>query len=158
MSNPKSACRGIAILGLLTLVTVLSSLVSAQQFTPATATNAKQFVGTWKGSFQGHPFLTVTLAVEGTKLVGTVSRVDIDVDKAGDLTRADPSEGEDPITELRVAGDILRITVNSADDPDDPIQSELKLVAANEADFRLLVPPDVPTPKPWRLQRVATKP
>lgn len=142
----------------LTPVVLFSSVVSAQEFAKATPANAKQFVGTWKANFQGHPFLTVTLAIEGNKFAGTVSHVDIEVNKEGELTKADPGEGEDPIADLRVAGDTLRITVKSSDGSGDSIQSELRLVSANEADFRLVVPPDVPAPKPWRLHRVAATP
>jgi hypothetical protein len=159
MSNSaRTISRIFAMLCSLTLVAFLSSIASAQDFAKATAANAKQFVGTWKASFQGHPFLTVTLATEANKLVGTVSHADIEVNKDGELTKADPNEGEDPIADLRVAGDTLRITVKSSDASDDSIQSELRLVSANEADFRLVVPPDVPAPKPWRLQRAATTP
>ncbi len=150
--------RVVAVLGSLALVALLSSFVRAQDFTRATAANAKQFVGTWRGSFQGHPFLTVKLAIDGNKLVGSVSHVDIDVDKSGELTKADASEGEDVISQLRVAGDILRISVKGADDSESPIQSEMKLVGSNDADFRLIVPPDVPTPKPWPLKRVEEAP
>jgi hypothetical protein len=157
-SSARNVCRVIAMLCSLTLVTLLSSLASAQHFAPATAENAKQFVGTWKANFQGNPFLTVTLAIKANKLVGTVSHANIEVNKAGELTKAEADDGEDPITDIRVAGDILRITTKSTDGSEDSIQSELRLVAANEADLRVLVPPDVPTPKPWRLQRVAAKP
>jgi hypothetical protein len=157
-SSARNVSRVIAMLCSLTLVALLSSVASAQEFAKATAANAKQFVGTWKASFQGHPFLTVSLASEANKFVGTVSHVDIEVNKDGELTKADPGEGEDPIADLRVAGDTLRITVKSSDGSEDSIQSELHLVSANEADFRLLVPPDVPAPKPWRLKRVAATP
>jgi len=156
--SARNSSRVVAMLCSLTLVVLLSSVASAQDFAKATAANAKQFVGTWKASFQGHPFLTVTLATDANKFVGTVSHADIEVNKEGELTKADPSEGEDPIADLRIAGDTLRITVKSSDGSDDSIQSEIHLVSANEADFRLVVPPDVPAPKPWRLQRVAATP
>lgn len=148
------------MLSCLISVTLFSALASAQQFAPATAANAKQFVGIWKANFQGNPFFTVTLAIKGNKLVGNVSPFNIEVNKAGDLTKAEANDGEDPdpITDARVNGDILRITIKSADGSGDSLQSELRLVASNEANFRMVVPPDVPAPKPWRLQRVAAKP
>jgi len=156
--SARNISRVVALLFSLTLVALLSSVASAQDFAKATAANAKQFVGTWKASFQGHPFLTVTLSTDANRFVGTVSHADFEVNKDGELTKADPNEGEDPIADLRVAGDTLRITVKSSDGSDDSIQSEIHLVSANEADFRLVVPPDVPAPKPWRLQRVAATP
>jgi hypothetical protein len=140
--------------------TLLSALASARQFAPATGANAKQFVGIWKANFQGKPFFTVTLSIEGNKLVGNVSHANIELDKAGELTKAEANDAEDPdpITNTRVNGDILRITTKSTDGSEDSLQFELRLVASNEANVRMVVPPDVPAPKPWRLQRVAAKP
>ena len=157
-SSARKTSRVITMLCGLTLVALFSSFARAQEFARATATNAKQFAGTWKANFQGHPFLTVKLAIDENKFVGSVSHVDFEVNKDGELTRADPNEGEDPIASLRVHGDTLRITVKSSDGSGDSIQSEIRLVSANEAEFRLVVPPDVPAPKPWRLQRVAATP
>jgi hypothetical protein len=34
--------------------------------------------------------------------------------------------------------------------------SALLMTAADEAELQMLVPPDVPTPKPWKLKRVST--
>jgi len=138
----------------------LCDLASAQQFAPATAANAKQFIGVWRGDFQGNPFVTVTIGFEGNKLVGTVSRADIEVNKAGELTKAEASDGANPITDARVKGDTLRITTKSTDGSEESFQSELRLVANNEVSMQILVPPDVPAPapKPWRLERVSAKP
>jgi hypothetical protein len=29
----------------------------------------------------------------------------------------------------------------------------MKLTGANQAELRILAPPDIPTPKPWKLER-----
>jgi len=135
---------------------VLHPPASAQNdFQPATAANAKQFVGVWKATFQGRPFMTIALTTQNDKLVGTMSHVDIEVNKEGELTKAEAGEGEDPIADLRVKGNILRITIKTTDG--DSIQSGLTLTAADEAALQMLVPADVPTPKPWKLKRVSTK-
>ncbi len=157
-SSARSLGRVSTMLGCLMSVALVNALASAQQLAPATTANAKQFVGVWKASFQGNPFFTMTLAVDGSKLVGSVSHFDVEVNKAGELTKAEASDGEDPITDARVNGNILRITAKSTDGSEDSLQTELRLVASNEANLRLVVPPDVPAPKPWRLQRVAAKP
>jgi hypothetical protein len=136
----------------------LCDLASAQQFAPATAANAKQFIGVWKADFHGNPFLTVRIGFEGNKLVGTFSHADIQVNEAGELTKAEASDGASPITDARVNGDILRITIKSTDGAEESLESELRLLADNEASLRMLVPPDVPAPKPWRLERVTGKP
>ncbi len=143
--------------GCLILLTLLQPWASAQTgFQPATATNAKQFVGVWKASFQGNPFITIALTTEKDKLVGTVSHFDLEVGKDGELTKAEASDGEDAITEVRVNGNILRITIKTTDGSDDSIQSKMTLTAADEAELQMLVPSDVPRPKPWKLKRVST--
>jgi hypothetical protein len=156
MFNFARKVRGLCTaLGGLIFITLLHPSASAQKnFQPATATNAKQFVGVWKGTFQGNPFITIALTTEKDKLVGTVSHANIEVNKDGELTKAEASEGESPITDVQVNGNILRITTKSSEG--DSIRSGMTLTAADEAELQLLAPPDVPTPKPWKLKRVAT--
>jgi len=157
-ANRRSAIAGPCCLMFLIF---LCDSASAQKFAPATTANAKQFVGVWKGDFHGHPFVTVTIGFEGDKLVGTVSHADIEVNKDGELTKAQAGGGaDDLITDAQVKGDVLRITTKSADGSEDSFQSELRLVANNEVSMQIVVPPEVPppAPKPWRLERVAAKP
>ena len=160
-SSPANRRSAIAGLVCLMLLIFLCNSASAQQFAPATAANAKQFIGVWKGDFQGNPFVTVTINFEGDKLVGTVSHADIEVNKDGELTKAQAGGGpDDPITDARVKRDVLRITTKSADGSEDSFESDLRLVADNEVSMQIVVPPDVPAPapKPWQLKRVAAKP
>jgi hypothetical protein len=138
-------------------ITLAHPFASAQKnFEPATATNAKRFIGVWKGTFQGNTFLTIALATDNDKLVGTVSHADIELSNTGDLTKAEAKEGEDPITDARINGNVLRITTKSSDGSEESIQAELTKTTADEAELRMLVPPDVPKPKPWKLKRIAT--
>ena len=137
-------------------VTLFCASASAQHLTPATATNAKQFVGIWKASFPGNAFLTIALHIDGNKIVGTVSHANIELNH-GELTKAEANDGEapDPITDLRVDGNILRITTKSTDGSEDSIQAKLTLVAADDAELQMVVPSDVPAPKPWKLKRAS---
>ena len=83
----RTVCGLCTALCCLIFITLLHLSASAQKaFQPATATNAKQFVGVWKATFQGNPFITIALTTEKDKLVGTVSHADIEVNKDGDLT------------------------------------------------------------------------
>ena len=156
MFNFARTVRGLCTaLCCLIFITLLHPSASAQKdFQPATTTNAKQFVGVWKATFQGNAFMTIALTTEKDKLVGTMSHANIEVNKDGELTKAEASDGEDPIADLRVNGNILRITIKTTDG--DSIQSGLTLTAADEAELQMLVPPDVPTPKPWKLKRIST--
>ena len=124
----------------------------AQDFKPANATNAQAFLGKWQGTFQGKVFITVYLSGDAHKLSGTMSKADIELNDAGELTKAEVNEGSNPITNATVKGSRLRITAKS--DDGDEINSEIDLVGADEAELRLIVPPDVPRPKPWKLARV----
>lgn len=99
--------------------------------------------------------MTIALHIDGNKIVGTVSHADVEVNQAGELTKAEANDGEDPITDLRVNGNILSITTKSTDGSEDSIQSKLTLIAGNDAELQMLVPPDVPAPKPWKLKRVS---
>jgi hypothetical protein len=153
MLNFARTVRGLcAALCCFIFITLLHPSASAQKdFQPATATNAKQFVGVWKATFQGNAFMTVALTTEKDKLVGTMSHANIEVNKDGELTKAEASDGEDQIADLRVKGNILRITIKTTEG--DSIQSGLTLTAADEAELQMLVPPDVPTPKAWTTTR-----
>ena len=154
-SNRRPAIAGLRCAAFLMFI---SAFGSAQQFTPATSANAKQFVGTWQGEFHGTPFVTVTIGFEGNKMVGSISHANVEVNDAGELTKAEAAEGANPISSAQVNGDILRIATTSEDGSGDSFHSELRLVANNEASLRMLVPPEVPKPKPWPLRRVSAKP
>src|SRR5664279_2963888 len=109
--NRKNRSAAFGALLLLTLCVV----AFAQDFQPATPSNAKQFVGTWQANFNGHPFLTLIFAVSDNKFTGSASHADIDVNEAGELTKAEPQDGESPITEAQVKGDALRFATKSPD-------------------------------------------
>lgn len=113
----------------------------------------QRFVGTWHAQFKGKTFLTINLEKHQGKLTGTVSHVDMQVNKDGELESAEAHEGSDPIVEAKLTSGILRITTKE-EGSEDTIQCEIKLTGTNQAEFRLLAPPDVPTPKPWKLERV----
>ena len=149
--------RAFTTLCCLASVTLFCASASAQHLTPATATNAKQFVGIWKASFQGNAFLTIALHIDGNKIVGTVSHANIELNNAGELTKAETNDGEDPdpIADLRVDGNILRITTKSTDGSENSIQAKLTLIAADDAELQMIVPSDVPAPKPWKLKRAS---
>ncbi len=138
------------------LLLVSCGMVFGQDFQPATSSNAKQFVGTWQGSFDGKPFLTLTFNVAGNKVSGSMSHADIDVNKAGELTKAEARDGQDTITEAQVKGSVLRFTTKSTDGSEDSMQAELKLIAPDKGEVRMIgLPPDVPPFKPWAVRRVS---
>ena len=117
-----------------------------------TDADLQQFVGTWHAQFKGETFLTINLEKHQGKLTGTVSHADMQVDKDGELTSAEEHEGSDPIVEAKLTNGILRITTKEQTSQD-TIQCEMKLTGTDQAELRVLAPPDVPAPKPWKLER-----
>jgi hypothetical protein len=118
-----------------------------------TDADLEQFVGTWHAKFKGKIFQTITLRKQQGKLTGTVSHGEIQLDKEGELTSAEEIEGSDAIVEARLTGGILHITTKE-EDSQDTIQFEMKLAEVDQGELRILTPPDVPAPKPWKLERV----
>jgi beta-lactamase regulating signal transducer with metallopeptidase domain len=120
-----------------------------------TDANPQQFVGTWQARFKGNVFETIKLERQQGKLTGSVRGADIEVDKDGELTSAHAIDSSDPdrIVEATLASGMLRITIKEKDS-EDTIQFEMKLTGPDQAELRILAPPDVPTPKPWKLERV----
>ncbi len=116
------------------------------------ANGDRQFVGTWHAEFKGKTFLTIKLEKQEDKLIGTVSHADIQLSNAGELTSAEERDGSSPIIETKVTNGILRIT-SKDDESQDMIECELKLTGTDQAELRMLVPPDVPKPKWWKLVR-----
>ena len=151
----KTSARAL-VLATLTLLIVTCFVVSGVsiQVIQPTSTDAdlQQFVGTWQAQFTGKTFLTINLEKQQGKLTGTVSHADIQVGKDGELTSAEEHEGSNPIVEAKLTGGTLLITTKE-ETSQDTIQCEMKLTGTDQAELRLLAPPDVPAPKPWKLER-----
>ena len=143
----------LATLTLLTVICLGVSAVSIQVVQPTTTeAELQQFVGTWHAQFKGKTFLTINLEKQQGRLTGTVSHADIQVGKDGELESAEEHEGSDPIVEAKLTGGVLLITTKE-ETSQDTIQCEMKLTGSDQAELRVLAPPDVPTPKPWKLER-----
>jgi beta-lactamase regulating signal transducer with metallopeptidase domain len=142
----------LATLALLIATCLGASGVSIQVIQPSTDADLQQFVGTWHAQFKGRTFLTINLEKQQGKLTGTVSHADIQVDKDGELTSAEEHEGSNPIVEARLTSGTLHITTKEQTSQD-TIQFDMKLTGTDQAELRVLAPPDVPAPKPWKLER-----
>ncbi|MGA9355612.1 MAG: M56 family metallopeptidase [Terriglobales bacterium] len=142
--------------GLLIATCLAVSAFSIQVTQPHnTDADLQAFVGTWQARFKGNIFETIKLEKQHGKLTGTVRGAEIEVDNDGGLTSAHAIDTSDPnpIVEATLAGGILRIAVKERDS-EDTIEFEMKLTGHDQADLRILAPSDVPTPKPWKLERV----
>jgi beta-lactamase regulating signal transducer with metallopeptidase domain len=148
----------LATLALLIVTCLGVSGVSIQVIQPtSTDADLQQFVGTWHAQFKGKTFLTINLEKQQGKLGGTVSHAEIQVDEDGELTSAEEHEGSNPIVEARLTSGTLHITTKEQTSQD-TIQCDMKLTGTDQAELRLLAPPDVPPPKPWKLERTRRGP
>jgi len=143
----------LATLALLIVTCLGVSGVSIQVIQPtSTDTDLQQFVGTWHAKFKGKTFLTIILDKQQDKLTGTMSGTDVQLDKDGELTSAEERDGINPIVETTLTSGVLRITAKE-EDSQDTIQCKMKLIGTDQAELRMVTPPDVMTPKPWKLER-----
>ena len=156
VAGPASTCTPSPSAQIRLVLLLLASIAIAASTQPLKAsgpdTDVQPYVGTWLAKFKGKTFLTIELKKQSGKLTGTVSHADFQVDKKGELTTAEQREGGDPILEAKLSNGILRITIKE-EDSQDLIQFEMKLTGTDQAEFRILAPPDVPTPKPWKMER-----
>ena len=93
------------------------------------------------------------LTGDAHKLTGTMSKASVELNEDGSLASAEPNDGSNSITHAQVNGKELHFTSES-NDGTDPVNWDLVLVGADEAEMQPIVPPDVPKPKPWKLTRV----
>jgi hypothetical protein len=85
----------------------------------------KKFTGTWEARFNGDVFCVLKI-LPGDKLAGSMSSVDIGVDKDGNLSAAQSRDEEFPILKPTIENDSL--TFEWTDDPnEDPLKFEMKL-------------------------------
>jgi beta-lactamase regulating signal transducer with metallopeptidase domain len=151
----RAQASAVGTLALLLVTCLGVSGFSIQVSQPSTESDLRQFVGTWHAKFKGKTFMTVELEKQNGKLTGSVSHGQVGVDeKTGEMTGAEERDGSDRIVEAKLTGGVLRITTKE-EDSHETLQAEIKLTGIDQAEIRLLVPPEesVPAFKPWKLER-----
>jgi hypothetical protein len=115
------------------------------------------FVGTWQAQFQGKNIVTIKLEEQNGKLTGTISHSKIQLDNQGELTSAEPQDGEDAFTEIKTSDKILQLT-SKGTNGQDTTQYEMEFNGTDQAELRFVdLPSGATAPKPWTLHRaVAT--
>jgi len=74
--------------------------------------------------------VTIKLEDQNDKLTGTISHSQIQLDNQGELTSAQPQEGEDSFTEIKVNDKTLHLTAkgsNKGSNGQDTTQYEMEL-------------------------------
>ena len=118
--------------------------------------SAESFVGTWQAEFQGKTFVVVKLRMQDRKLTGTVSPFTIELDQAGNLTKAERGDhGGWDVVETKLEGDGLALTCKDRETGDID-RFQMRLIGGNEV---LLSPMGAPAPpegpQPFKLQKVS---
>jgi hypothetical protein len=114
-------------------------------------TSAKKFAGTWEARFNGDVFWVLKIQ-SGDKLTGSMSAVDIGVDKDGNLSSAEAKEEEFPILRPTIENESLNF--EWTDDPgEDPLKFEMKMTGKQEAQLRFVTPPEGLKIKPFTFTR-----
>ncbi len=123
--------------------------------------DVRQFAGTWHAKFQDKDFLTIKLEEKNGKLTGTVGEASIQMNSNGDLTNAEAKEGSDAIADASVSGKVLHLTTKAKahvsrrqSQAEETLDYEMTLTGPDQAELKILgAPPDMPAPKPWKLER-----
>lgn len=132
-----------------------AALAAGQTTKPAAKDTGKAFVGTWTASFKGTRFLTLSLAMTGAKLSGSLSHAAVAWDDNGNIASAQPQPGSKPIAIGRVEG----ATLYFGSTTDHPMHMALKLTDKTHAELSILnSPPGSPALKPIEMVRDQQKP
>jgi len=131
-----------------------------------TPAELQRFVGIWGGKFKGKTFVTLILTAKDGKIVGSVSRVNIQMSANGILTDASPLAGEDAISEATPEGKVLHLSTKAkgqistiAGNFEESIQYDMRLGGADQTDLQIaLVRTGMPVPAAWKLERTSTAP
>jgi TonB family protein len=124
-------------------------------FVKSSGNSAASFVGTWQAEFQGKTFIVVELRTQDDKLTGTVSPFTIELDKAGNLTKAEHGDhgGWDVV---EAAQDQNGLALKCKDrETGDIDRFQMRLIGEKEALLSPLGAPAPPAgPQPFKLRRV----
>jgi hypothetical protein len=115
----------------------------------------RDFVGTWKASFEGKTFTVLALKIVDGKLAGTLASGEVDLSDDGEVSHVNREAGEPrDIFDVELAGQILSFKEKDGDDVN---SLEMKLTGANNAELKYILPDPLPEgmpmPKPFRLTR-----
>jgi hypothetical protein len=125
-------------------------------FVKSSGNSAESFVGTWQAEFQAKTFILLELKMKGDNLTGTMSPFTIELDKAGNLTKAERGDhgGWDVVeAELDQNGLALKCKDRETGDID---RFQMRLIAEREAllsPMGALAPPA--GPQPFKLHKVS---
>jgi hypothetical protein len=119
------------------------------------------YAGTWIGTFEERPWLTVQLALQDQQLSGSLRRAhDLKFNDAGELKSVGDTEVTEVIQEAALNNDGLLLTAKNPE-TNETDRFTMRLTSETTAELKMSamsMPPGMPKLKPWKLTRVAAAP
>jgi len=117
------------------------------------------YTGTWVGSLDGKPWLTLRLTQQGEQLTGSLQRpATMQFTDQGDVRSVSDEQLEEPVTEAVVNPDGLLLSVKN-EQSQQTDRFTMRLTGENTAELKMSamsMPPGMPKLKPWKLSKAAT--
>ncbi len=114
------------------------------------------YAGTWVGTLEERPWLTVQLALQGQALSGSLRRAhDLKFNDAGELKSVGDTDVTEVITEAALNGDGLLLTAKNPD-TNETDRFTMRLTGETTCELKMSamsMPPGMPKLKPWKLTR-----
>jgi hypothetical protein len=134
-----------------------TSMAPGMQNAPARKSPLAEYAGAWAGTFQGHTWMSIRLALQGNQITGTMQHPhDIQFNDNGEIKSVGDERSTAMVENAQLNGDGLLLTVK------DPNTQEtdhyvMRLTTANTAEVKMVamsMPPGMAKPKPWMVSRV----
>jgi hypothetical protein len=115
------------------------------------------YAGTWTGTFEERPWLTVQLALQGQQLTGSLRRAhDLKFNDAGELKSVGDTQVTEVIEDAALNGDGLLLTAKNPD-TNETDRFTMRLTSETTSELKMSamsMPPGMPKLKPWKLTRI----
>ena len=128
--------------------------------TPVRKSPLAQYAGTWTGSLEGKPWITVKLTMLGDKLAGSIQRArTLQFSDQGEIKSVSEEQSDEVVQDAVVNPDGLLLTVKEPDNPETD-RFTMKLTGETTAEIKMSamkMPPGMPKIKPWKLTKAAAR-
>lgn len=134
-----------------------TSMTPGMQNAPARKSPLAEYAGAWAGTFQGHTWMSIRLALQGNQITGTIQHPhDLQFSDDGELKSVGDEQSTATVENAQLTGDGLLLTVKDSKTQETE-RYVMRLTTANTAEVKMVamsMPPGMPKPKPWKLSRV----
>jgi hypothetical protein len=151
--------RAIVVMAVLAVGSVAwsqTSSTAAAPGKPAKKSPLLGYAGTWTGTFEQRPWLTVQLTLQGQQFSGSLRRAnDLKFNDAGNLKSVGDTQLTEVIQDATLNGDGLLITAKNPN-TNEIDRFTMRLTSETAAELKMSaisMPPGMPKLQPWKLTR-----